>query len=504
MVCGAVLSISLPPTGLWFLSLALIPLFALVAGTDRPRDAFGLGFFFGLSFFAVYIFWLPDSFADIFGPISWIIYVPIVLMCAAFWGIVTWASRVIGKRGTGTLWLLPAFWLMMEWARTQGPLAFPWGSLGYLWLGTPIAQAADIAGSYGLSFLTLVMAALVASPLIPPQENKGNVFGQSSSRSLLPWLGIPIAIVLGLGTFFYGNYRLQQTPTAPNQQALLVQGNTDPLGRAQGTSSDLEVYTRLSSEGVAQYPQVNFVVWPEGALLQSETGPLEGMQGETVRLQLEESTKGKTLISGAGIWEGNTSINLAYGFYDGQITDQFTKIYLVPFGEGLPFHSTLKPVYDFFYRLFGFGQSYEKARGKILNPITTPEITAAAYICYESVFPQVARSMVKRGAQVLINISNDAWFGVSSGAEQHFLMGTMRAIETRRYLLRAGNDGITAVVNPLGQVLERLERKIEGTLVGDYAITNGMTLYVRFGDWLMWVVLGYGVVVSFFLGFRRE
>jgi apolipoprotein N-acyltransferase len=83
-------------------------------------------------------------------------------------------------------------------------------------------------------------------------------------------------------------------------------------------------------------------------------------------------------------------------------------------------------------------------------------------------------------------------------------MGTMRAIETRRYLLRAGNDGITAVINPLGQVLERLERKIEGTLVGDYAITNGMTLYVRFGDWLMWVVLGYGVVVSFFLGFRRE
>ena len=246
------------------------------------------------------------------------------------------------------------------------------------------------------------------------------------------------------------------------------------------------------------------MVWPEGAILQSETGPLEGMQGEETRLRLQESTNGKTLISGAGVWDGNTSINLAYGFSDGQITDQFTKIYLVPFGEGLPFYGALKPVYDFFYRLFGFGSSYNKAKGKVFDPITTSEITAATYICYESVFPQVARSMVKRGAQVLVNISNDAWFGVSNGAEQHFLMGTMRAIETRRYLLRAGNDGITAVINPLGQVLERLERKIEGTLVGDYAVVDGMTLYVRFGDVLIWVVAGYAVVAGVMLGFRER
>jgi apolipoprotein N-acyltransferase len=228
------------------------------------------------------------------------------------------------------------------------------------------------------------------------------------------------------------------------------------------------------------------------------------MQGEAVRLQIEESTRGKSLISGAGIWEGNTSINLAYGFSQGKITDQFTKSYLVPFGEGLPFYGALKPVYDFFYRMFGFGQSYDKARGNIFDPITTPEVTAATYICYESVFPQVARTMVKRGAQVLVNISNDAWFGVSSGAEQHFLMGTMRAIETRRYLLRAGNDGITAVINPQGKVLERLERKIAGTLVGDYAVLDGMTLYVRFGDWLIWLVAGYAVVAGAILGFRRN
>ena len=504
VVCGAVLSTALPPVGLWFLFLALVPLFALVAASERPRDAFGLGFWFGLGFFALYIFWLPNSLSSIFGPVAWAMYPPIVLICAAFWGLVTWASRLIGRRGTGTLWLLPAFWLLMEWGRTQGPLAFPWGSLGYLWLGTPLAQAADIAGSYGLSFLTLVIVALIAAPLVPAPQTGDKLFDRSSqARGFLPWLGIPIAIALGVATFFYGSYKLKQIPPAPDRQALLVQGNTDPLGRAQGISNDFEVYTRLSSAGTAQFPEVSLVVWPEGALLQADVGPIEGMNGEEARKRLQDSVNGKTIISGAAVWEGYTGYNRVYGFSGAQVTDKYDKIYLVPFGEGLIFFNALKPVYDIVLGWFGFG-AYNRLPGKTFDPITTPEVNAAVYVCYESVFPQVARNMVKRGGQVLVNISNDAWFGSGDGAEQHFLMGTMRAIETRRYLLRAGNDGITAVINPLGQVLERLERRIEGTLVGDYAIVDGLTFYVRFGDGLIWVVAAYAVVVGVMLGFRRD
>ena len=111
--------------------------------------------------------------------------------------------------------------------------------------------------------------------------------------------------------------------------------------------------------------------------------------------------------------------------------------------------------------------------------------------------------MVAQGAQVLVNISNDGWFGVGYGAEQHFGMGTLRAIETRRYLLRAGNDGITAVIDPLGRTVARVPRFREAALLADYALIEGSTLYVRWGDWLVLVAALYAIVAAWTVR-RRE
>ena len=136
--------------------------------------------------------------------------------------------------------------------------------------------------------------------------------------------------------------------------------------------------------------------------------------------------------------------------------------------------------------------------GDEVSALRLPDTDAAVYICYESVFPHVTRQMVAQGAEVLVNISNDAWFGRGQGARQHFEMGNMRAIETRRYLLRAGNDGITALVNPFGEVEARLPRGVQDTLLVDYRLREGKTLYVRFGDVLIILLavfaLGFGVL----------
>ncbi len=491
LASGALLAAAFPPTGWWFCFLALAPLFYWVARSTTVRDAFGLGFAFGVGFFALHIFWLPNSLSspDLFGPVGWLIYPPIVLIEGVFWGIVTGGSRLLGRRTAGTILLLPAFWLLMEWARTQGPLAFPWGSLGYLWLGTPAAQGADLAGSYGLSLLTLVAVALLAAALLA-----------RGWRKLIPAL---VALALVAGFWSYGLVRLQESAPPPDQQALLVQGNTDPLGRAQGTSDDLTVYTELTAERVAQTP-VGLVIWPEGAVLSE---PLEGFPGEETRARVQESAGNASVITGAGVWEsapqGYRSFNAVYGLSQGRITGRYDKVYLVPFGEGIPFASTFEPLYRVVYGWFGLGSTGRTAGGEII-PVVTPELSAAVYICYESVFPQVARKMVAGGAEVLVNISNDAWFGRGGGAEQHFQMGTLRAIETRRYLLRVGNDGVTAVVDPYGRVLERLERHVPDTLVGDYALMTGLSPYVRYGDWLVWVVTIYAVLSAILLRLRRE
>jgi apolipoprotein N-acyltransferase len=504
LISGAALSFAMPPIGLWFLFLALVPLFIAVATTERVRAAFWLGFFFAVGFFTLHLFWLPSSLSKDFGGFIWATFPPMVLILGCFWGIVTYFSRLFGGQGFGTLLLLPPFWLLMEWARTHGPFAFPWGSLGYLWLGTPVAEASDLAGSYGLSLLTLVVAALLAALFIRADE-RTVTFGMGRRGA---WWGVPVSLVLlGLASV-YGLIRLEQPLPELDRSVLLVQGNTDPLGRMQGVSDDVTVYTNLTRNAVTTLVQPpDLVVWPEGAVIgEAAREGMEGDAGTPLRDRLQESAGDSSLITGmsVGEWSGDVYLgyNRVYGLADATITDQYDKIGLVPFGERPPFFNALLPLYRLIYPLFGLA-AYTRIPGELADPLTLPDLTAAVYICYESVFPHIVRQQVKRGGEVLVNITNDAWFGSGSGAEQHFLMGTMRAIETKRYLLRAGNDGVTAVVDPHGRVLTRLERHISASLPGEYVVMTGQTLYVRWGDWIIWVALVFALVVSVIRVFSR-
>ena len=480
LLFGSLLSAAFPPVGVWATVFGLAVLFALVARSGSFREAFSLGFWFGVGFFATHLFWLPNSLStpDLFGPVAWIMYPPIVLIEGVFWGVVTGASRLVGRRGAGTLLLLPALWLLMEWARTQGPFAFPWGSLGYVWLGTPLAQLADVSGSYGLSLTTLVVMALLAVP-----------FSKRGSTVFTFLASVLAAALVVVAVLSYGLERLADTPPAPDKRALLVQGNTNPLSGAQGEVSGLDVYAPLTSSALQNLEtRPDLVVWPEGAVLGAN---VEGMSGEETRLRIRDSAADAAVIAGAGVGPYNS----VYGFDNGVVTGRYDKVYLVPFGEGIPFNEALLPVYRVVYGWFNLAP-VGRLPGDTFDPVVTNVVTAAAYICYESVFPQVARRMVAQGADVLVNISNDAWFGRGHGAEQHFAMGTMRAIETRRYLLRVGNDGVTAVVDPQGRTLQRLERFVPAALLADYATSDVVTLYVRYGDWLVIVVALYALVFT--------
>ena len=184
-----------------------------------------------------------------------------------------------------------------------------------------------------------------------------------------------------------------------------------------------------------------------------------------------------------------------------RVTGRYDKVYLVPFGEYFPLIGPLEPLYRTIFGWFGLPLLQSRPPGESVSPLSVAGTSVAAYICYESVFPQIARTMTARGAQVLVNISNDAWFGFGQGARQHFAMGNLRAIETRRYLLRDGNDGITALVNPLGQVEKELPRGERGALTVRYGERRTLTPYVRFGDLL---VLGLALYVPLAALVRRR
>lgn len=486
------MSAALPPSGLWPLLLALVPLFALVAGSRLPREAFWLGFSFGLAFFTLYVLWLPSSFASptFFGPSFWLLYPPLLIILASFWGLVTVAARLLGGGGWRTLALLPPLWILMEWARTQGYFAFPWGTLGYAWLDTPVAQLADTIGVWGLSLLAASVAALLVAPFVSPRPASaqgaafagGGAFGPGGDAI---WRrGLPLVVALALvGTaWLAGTYKLARQLPAPDKNVLLVQGNLDPFGRLMGSESEVRIQAGLTADGVEALPAPpDLVIWPEGAVMSG----FEGERGREALSQIQASAPDSLFLVGARVNDEHGSYNSAYTIAGGRSFDRYDKHYLVPFGERFPLADAAAPLYRAVFGLFGLAPLTSTSQGTELAPLDSPIGRIAAYICYESVFPQVQRSMVGSGADLLVNITNDAWFSHGDGAAQHYEMGRMRAIETRRYLLRAGNDGVTGVVDPFGRTLAQIPRGISGVMSAPFALSDELTPWVRYGDWLL-------------------
>jgi apolipoprotein N-acyltransferase len=488
---GALLSAALPPTGFWPLLLALVPLFALVAQSRRPREAFWLGFSFALAFFTLYVLWLPASFASpaFFGSFFWLLYPPLLLILATFWGLVTLAARLLGGAGPATLALLPPLWIFMEWARTQGYFAFPWGTLGYAWLDTPVAQLADTVGVWGLGLITTAAAALLAAPFVAPRRV---AFDQRRTAVWRRWLPAVAALALIGLAWVAGSAKLARPPVEANLTALLVQGNIDPFGRLSGIAGEVRVQAGLTEEGVDELPEPpDLVIWPEGAIL----GGLAGTRGADALSRVQASAPDSAFLVGAHATSESASFNSAYTIADGRLLDRYDKNYLVPFGERFPLAEVAAPLYRAVFGLFGLEPLTSLTAGNELEPLDSPLGRIAAYICYESVFPQVQRALVASGAELLVNITNDAWFSRGDGAAQHYAMGRMRAIETRRFLLRAGNDGVTGVVDPLGRTAAQIPRGISAVMGARFAISDELTPWVRYGNLLL-PLLGLWTLVA--------
>jgi apolipoprotein N-acyltransferase len=344
----------------------------------------------------------------------------------------------------------------MEYLRTLGVFGFTWGTLGYAFLPTPIVQVADFGGVYLVSLLVAASAASLAALLV-------------GSR----WPVVVVAALL-LAATLYGVTRKQ--PAVAQRSVLLVQGSVNPLDKASGRSVDeLQLYENLSQAGLDDAPgAVDLVIWPEGA------SPLPISD---VRVRQVLASLGTKAIVGAPSYQHDFQ-NSVYGF-DGGITGSYSKRKLVPFGERFPLREPLSFLYDPLFAALGMPGLLSVSPGDEFSPLPLGNITAGTYICYESTFPGVARQMVLRGANLLVNVSNDAWFGRTAGADQHFQMGRVRAIETRRYIARAGNDGITAVIDPLGRVVERFPRGARGAYYAEVGLNDQVTLYVLWGNWVV-------------------
>ncbi|MCS6868341.1 apolipoprotein N-acyltransferase [Thermus sp.] len=393
------------------------------------RGGFRKGFWAGLGFWGLHLAWLPQSFAVLFGPWGAVPFLPLVLLKALTFGLLFALTPTPLLRVGG--------WVVLEWLTEQGELAFPWGLLGYALLEAPGRVLAAWGGVYLLSLLVLLLA-----------------LGLSQRRY---WLLLPWALLW-----------LWPLPEAPApERALLVQGNVNPLAKVQGDLGEA-VYPRLTAQGLARHPEASLVVWPETAVWTLPQG-IEGVLG------------GRPLVTGLNLYGPNRAV-----LYQGErVLAQYDKVRLVPFGERFPFREALGGVYAFFFRALGLGELADRTPGSRVAPLGP----YGAMICYESVFPSTARALVREGAGVLVLLTNDAWYGPSFGGRQHFALGRLRAVETGRWLLRAGNDGITASIDPLGRVVAAIPAQQEGYLLAPFAFREGLTPYARYGDWAVGLAL---------------
>lgn len=435
----------------WLTVLPLAAVMYLIARERTPGRAFRTAFLAGLPWWTIHLFWLPQAFSSFLNPsVVWAV-IPLLWPAEAFVGAaVAFLAHWVGRRPVPILGVLVCGWLLLEyWRAWYGSgISFPWGMMGYTMLDTPLAQTASLGGVWLVSLL---------------------VMGLSAGLAALAWgeprllLGMAALWILG---FVYGLTR----PVLPaaSQTALLVQGNVDPIRRfTSGTAGDLEVYQNLSR----QTGPNTLVVWPEAAVSVTDV----------------RQSRVPRLVSGAYDFVGaRDRLNLVLGFENGQERGRTSKTRFVPFGETFPLREPLDFVYAPIFQGMGLGTGFgrvnpEARLGQRLIVMGADRV--GGYVCYDSGFPEVTRNLVRLGANILAESTNDGWFGGGTGNWQHFVIDRMRAIETDRFVLRAANTGVTALIDPRGRVVNNLPINRPGALPVRYARLETITPFVQFGDW---------------------
>ncbi|HVN21536.1 MAG TPA: apolipoprotein N-acyltransferase [Dongiaceae bacterium] len=471
-----------------------------VAGSIRlqpatPWQGFLLGYFCGILWYAGTCYWIYDTMRQYGGLNTPMALLVLLLFCCylglyhgAFGLTISMLARPHDNRRA--LVIAPFLWVGIELARTR-ITGFPWGLLGVSQVdNVALCRIATWTGVYGISFeIVLVSVAFTAAFLIP-RAKRGMMFAAA----------LAAAAVLQAGS-------LAEAPvTRADHAALLVQQNI-PVAADwnpayfQQTVRDLAELT-VKSAAAHGDTKVDLVVWPESpAPFFTNDAKFREIISDTAR-----KTNGWIVLGAIGSNaahpndEGPLFNSAALVSPSGDWSARYDKVHLVPFGEYLPFPA-----------LFSFAGGLTKEVGQFEHGISRAPLNAGGeplgiLICYESIFPDEVRQSVKLGAQVLINISNDGWYGDSGAYAQHLNQTRMRAIENERWLLSATDTGVTAVVDPWGHISARLPRKERATLLAPYAITSVTTFYTHYGDWFAYAcaIISIGALIERFTLANRK
>jgi apolipoprotein N-acyltransferase len=489
---GALLTLAFPNFDQgWLAWIALVPLLLAVRET-RWQTSFCLGLATGLAHYLSLVYWTAHT-MHTYGRLPWLQSIVLLLLLSGFLALfpaIYTALLSFIKAGPGLVPVVsPLAWTALEYLRTWIFTGFPWELLGYsqydhLWA----VQFADIFGVYGVSALVVwfntTLALLMLRWLDKPWRSR-----QITRRCVVASTTVMVLTLCAVVS--YGIFRLGSVDRAVSRakkaKIAVVQGNIDQAHKWDTRFQTLTTvkYKRLSKAAAAE--PLDLIIWPETAtpffFLHEKI--LSGIVLESIR------NIGIPFIIGSPSYanEQNKQIyfNSAYLIDpQGNPDGRYDKVHLVPFGEYVPIKRWL-PFIDKLVAQVG-----DFKRGRTGNTLKWQGHNIGMQICYEVIFPGLSRKMVQNGADLLVNITNDAWFGRTGAPYQHFSMAVLRSVENRRFLARAANTGISGFIDPCGRILKTTLLNQEASATESVALLPMRSPYSRWGDWPL-AILSFGL-----------
>ena len=481
LIAGMLLPLAFAPFNLYTLGFIAPAILFYIWLDAKPLKAFTHGLLFGIGFFGVGISWVYISIHN-FGNtsllqasfITFLLIFYLALYPALQGLIVTrlWKNR---SNTIKCLCILPVSWIIFEWLRTHIFTGFPWLLLGYSATTTPLKGLAPLIGIYGLS----LAVALICGSL--------TLLARQATNSIKTICILIIGLSVALGWLINGHSYTK--PTAKPIQVSLVQGNI-PIKLKWDNSyiqNILKTYTQLTKQHLSS----QLIIWPENSV----PAPPQQIAKFYDKLALLAKNNNTTILFGAPTYVLNSKTIYNSLIVVGPEKIQYNKRHLVPFGEFIP----AKSIFGVIFNTLQIPMS-NFTPGSIDQPnLRVDGINMAPFICYEIAFPgEVLRHMHNK--QLIVVISDDAWFGHSRALAQHLQMAVMRAMETQRYVLFSANTGITAVISPQGKVTQ-IEPFKQGVLTQTIQPTQGETPLMRFGYYPVWLI---GLLLLVLAYFRKK
>jgi len=461
-IAGALSALAFAP--LYLFPLLFLSFFYLLISIEEKKlskkQTFLKGWFFGFGHFVIGLYWICGSL--LIEPLKYAWLVPFALIlipgaAAVYIGLVTLSLNTIKEKFKikdkfYIVLIFAIIWVIFEFLRTKLVSGFPWNLIGYVWCFSDIMiQTAFIFKIYGLSFLAIF---IFSAFYVFTKKEKKNFKFIKLDKTYKSYLAIYILVFLGV--IFYGYFQLSNKKEVKlNSTFRLVQPSIEQKFKLNSGEKVNIILKHLELSKINN-DKVDYIIWPESAI------PFILQENSTLVVELSKSLQNKILITGGlrgqiknnqiqKIW------NSLFAIQNSTITDFYDKHHLVPFGEYIPFSQFLPS----FIKNMTYG-NLDFSRGQKDTIISVNNLKIKPLICYEIIFPALAKS--KQDYDLIVNITNDAWFGNTSGPYQHLDAAKLRAVENRKPVLRVANSGITVVINPHGQIIDKIKLNKKGYL----------------------------------------